>query len=485
MSRVRWWSSGKTNTWVLPARRRNAGAWRMRSRSRSKHVRHASGSSARARCPAPTARVAAADSTSPARSSRARAVDQPPSPARGPRVGVGEPDPRARRAVPGHRRRPPLGALGHRRRRSPLSRIEKGCHRDRRQAPAGSVNLVSQFVDECQLNVRGGDGGAGCVSLPPGGPGRASAARTAATAARAATSGWSPTTTSPRCWRSATTRTAGPTSGVPRQGQGPARTPRRGPRDHRAARAPSSATCTPARCSPSCSTTATGGSPPPAAAAVAATPSSCPTGGAPRRFAEQGEHGEERWLKLELQLMADVALVGFPNVGKSTLISVISRGQAEDRRLPVHHARAQPRRRAPRRRHRVRRRRHPRADRGRERGQGPRPPVPPPHRAGPRAVPARRPGGARRDARPAEQERVLLAELGEYRPELLERPRLVVGTKADIAATTDPESSASRPTARPGSSSRRSPATAWPSSSGRWLGSSTRPARPSPSRRAS
>src|SRR6185436_1792491 len=41
-------------------------------------------------------------------------------------------------------------------------------------------------------------------------------------------------------------------------------------------------------------------------------------------FAEQGEHGEETWLKLELKLMADVALVGFPNVGKSTLISVIS-----------------------------------------------------------------------------------------------------------------------------------------------------------------
>ncbi|MEM9516512.1 MAG: GTPase ObgE [Actinomycetota bacterium] len=42
------------------------------------------------------------------------------------------------------------------------------------------------------------------------------------------------------------------------------------------------------------------------------------------KFAEQGEHGEERWLKLELKLMADVALVGFPNVGKSTFISVIS-----------------------------------------------------------------------------------------------------------------------------------------------------------------
>jgi len=41
-------------------------------------------------------------------------------------------------------------------------------------------------------------------------------------------------------------------------------------------------------------------------------------------FAEQGEVGEEHWLRLELKLMADVALVGFPSVGKSTLISVIS-----------------------------------------------------------------------------------------------------------------------------------------------------------------
>jgi GTP-binding protein len=41
-------------------------------------------------------------------------------------------------------------------------------------------------------------------------------------------------------------------------------------------------------------------------------------------FGEQGERGEERWLTLELKLVADVAIVGFPNVGKSTLISSVS-----------------------------------------------------------------------------------------------------------------------------------------------------------------
>jgi GTPase len=41
-------------------------------------------------------------------------------------------------------------------------------------------------------------------------------------------------------------------------------------------------------------------------------------------FGEQGERGEERWFTLELKLVADVAIVGFPNVGKSTLIASVS-----------------------------------------------------------------------------------------------------------------------------------------------------------------
>jgi GTP-binding protein len=148
-------------------------------------------------------------------------------------------------------------------------------------------------------------------------------------------------------------------------------------------------------------------------------------------FAEQGEYGEDRWLRLELKLMADAALVGFPNAGKSTLIAAVSAAKPKIADYPfttlVPNLGV------------VRFHEHefvladiPGLVEGAAAGRG----------LGHRFLrhverarvlvllldlaPAAGPT-------PAEQEAVLLSELGSYMGELLDRPRIVVGSKADVA----------------------------------------------------
>ena len=152
-------------------------------------------------------------------------------------------------------------------------------------------------------------------------------------------------------------------------------------------------------------------------------------------FAEQGEKGGEHWLDMELKLMADVALVGFPNAGKSTLISAVSAARPKIADYPFTTL-------------------EPHLGVVRVGGT----------RDGTEFVMADIPGLVEGAAAgkglghrflrhierarvvvvlldldplavhaPAEQLRILLGELGSYQPELLERPRLVVGSKQDLS----------------------------------------------------
>ena len=150
-------------------------------------------------------------------------------------------------------------------------------------------------------------------------------------------------------------------------------------------------------------------------------------------FAEQGEVGEEHWLKLELKLMADVAIIGVPNAGKSTFIAAVSAAKPKIADYPfttlVPNLGV------------VRMEDEfemvladiPGLIEGAAEGKG----------LGHQFL--RHVERARvllvlialdpvETRSPAEQLDVLLHELGEYQPDLLERPRLVVGSKADIAA---------------------------------------------------
>ena len=62
------------------------------------------------------------------------------------------------------------------------------------------------------------------------------------------------------------------------------------------------------------------------------------------KYAQPGQPAQELWIQMELKVIADVGLVGFPNVGKSTLLSTCIQCKAENCKLPFYHPQSPSRR---------------------------------------------------------------------------------------------------------------------------------------------